>query len=172
MKNELSRLQTFKFFWRFKYPQNLKINGRKKLSTQEFIESDKLYHGFDLSDIDDDGLIGLNTIRFPDFSCNWGRFSFPKDIRYRVNGKMTDGCYSFTVVAARYKNIATPVHDPIDDKKNPNYSHVEVRELFDGEDIFFEPPKNRKARSATGKSQRLEYRFNLRNNLAIEIEAT
>lgn len=40
--------------------------------------------------------------------------------------------------------MATPVHDHREHDRYPNYSHVEVRELLDNEDIYFEPPKGRK----------------------------
>jgi len=112
----------------------------------------------------------LETIRFHDFSCNWDRFSNPEDIRFRQNGNKTDGCYSFTVLTSRYKSITTPVHDPIQNIEFPNYSHVEVRELFEGESILFEPPKNRKKKKSR-KSKRLKYRQNILNNLIIELES-
>jgi hypothetical protein len=155
---------------RFNYPPNLRINGRRKLANTAFQDDNKLYHAFDENDIDEGG-IRLETIRFPDFSCNWCKFSTPQDVRYRMNGKTTDGCYSFAVVASRYKNIATPVHDPLEDKKHPNYAHTEVRELLEGEDILFEPPKNRKGKSKKSKSNRLEYRQNLLNNITIELDS-
>jgi len=125
------------FFRKDRYPECLRINGRFKLPSSAFKETDKLYHAFDNEDLDEQVEIKLETIRFPDFSCNWNRFSKPEHIRYRKNGKKTDGCYSFTVQVSRYKSVATPVHDPINDRFFPNYAHVEVRELFDGEDIFF-----------------------------------
>ncbi|MCP4137356.1 MAG: hypothetical protein GY754_40690 [bacterium] len=151
------------------YPKELKISGRKKLKTSDFLNTDKLYHGFSKKDLDEDNKLDLNTIRFPDFSCNWDRFSKPDHIHYRENGNRNDGCYSFTVEISRYKKIATPVHDPI---KEPleNYSHAEIRQLKEDENILFEPPKNRKLKSKTLKSKRLEYRQNIINNLLIEIE--
>ena len=152
-----------------KFPEALKINKRKKLATCEFNNDDKLYHAFSIEDLSEDGIIEVNSIRFPDFSCNWGRFSKPVHVRFRKNGNMTDGCYSFTVLTSRYKGIATPVHDPIDDESFPNYSHVEVRELYEGEDILFEPPKNRKKKKSS-KGKRLEYRKYLLNNIEIELE--
>ncbi len=160
-----------KFFKQNKYPDCLRIKGRKKLPTSEFLDNENLYHSYATDDLDDLERIKLETIRFPDFSCNWSRFSNPEHVRYRENGKMTDGCYSFTVEISRYKKIATPVHDPIDDKKYPNYAHVEIRELLPNEDILFEPPKNRYSRAKTRKSLRLEYRQNLLNNIRIELES-
>ena len=154
----------------YKYPKHLYIKGRKKLPIKKLSANDKLFHGFDDYDINEVGQIKLESIRFPDFSCNWSLFSYPKDVRYRKNGNLTDGCYSFLVNTARYKKYATPVHDPIFDKKCPNYSHVEVRELRDGEDILTEPPKGRsKKKSKLAKSQRLEYRQNLLLNSIIEL---
>lgn len=83
---------------------------------------------------------------------------------------MTDGCYSLTVLVSRYKEIATPIHDPIHDREFPNYAHVEVRGLFEGEGIYFEPPKNRKkSKAASSKQRRLEYRQNIVNNLFVEL---
>lgn len=165
--NLLQRL--LKFLKKFKYPNHLKIQGRKKLPSQEFKDQEKLYHGFTKTDKDDFNLIRLETIRFPDFSCNWDRFSNPEDIHYRLNGKKTDGCYSFTVLTSRFKSFATPVHDPIEEPDFSNYSHVEVRELFEDESILIEPPKNRKKKKSR-KSKRLEYRQNMLNNLLIELE--
>lgn len=151
-----------------KYPKELLISGRKKLKTSDFKLTDSLFHGFTKKDLNDDDLLDLNTIRFPDFSCNWSRFSKPFHVRYRENGNKNDGCYSFTVDTSRYKNIATPVHDPIL-KPFENYSHVEVRLLKENEDIFSEPEKGRNMKSKTAKSKRLEYRQNIVNNLTIEI---
>jgi hypothetical protein len=113
-------------------------------------------------------MIRIETIRFPDFSCNWSRFSLPSDVRYRLNGRPTDGAYAFTVEIARYKSIATPVHDPLYSPME-NYSHVEVRELLDGESVFSEPPRCRKKKKS-GRARRLEYRQNLLNGLHVELE--
>ncbi|MDA2918057.1 hypothetical protein MYX76_00940 [Desulfobacterota bacterium AH_259_B03_O07] len=151
------------------YPNDLKIKNRKKLPTTEFMDNEKLFRAFDERDLDETDKIKLETVRFPDFSCDWSRFSKPGHIRYRINGSMTDGCYSFTVLTSRYKEIATPVHDPISDDKFPNYAHVEVRELSEGESIYFEPPKNRKRRTGSSKQRRLEYRQNMVNNLFIDL---
>ena len=151
------------------YPDELLIAGRIKLHTSIFRDNDKLYHGFDNSDLDDMGQIKLETIRFPDFSCNWDRFSKPFHVRYRRNGTITDGCYSFPVKTARYKKCANVVHDPIDDPEFPNYSHVEIRRLLEGEDIDFEPPKERKWKQKSTKALRLEYRQNILNNHEIEL---
>ncbi len=151
------------------YPSNLKINNRPKLSSSEFKNDDKLYHGYDEYDVDDFGKIKTDTIRFPDFSCNWARFSKPGDVRYRENANITDGCYSFTVQTSRYKKIANPVHDPISDKAKTNYSHVEVRQLLPDESFDFEPPRGRTLKSKRYKRERLEYRKNLQLNLIIEL---
>lgn len=159
------------FFTKNNYPKHLLINGRKKLSTTAFNDDEKLFLAFDKEDLDEDNKFKLESIRFPDFSCNWSRFSFPKDILFRENANHTDGCYSFTVSTSRYEKMATPVHDPVEHDKYPNYSHVEVRELLDNEDIDSEPPKGRKLRTKSAKSKRLEYRQNLLNSLYIEFEA-
>ena len=149
------------------YPQELYISGREKRHTANFHGEESLYRGFSQIDIDDAGQIKLESIRFPDFSCNWSRFSAPHHVRYRQNGDMTDGCYSFSVETARYKNLANVVHDPVDDIEYPNYAHVEVRRLMGGESVDFEPPKGRKWKNA--KSLKLEYRQNLLNNHRIEL---
>ncbi len=151
------------------YPSRLKINGRKKLSNDEIKDEEKLYHGFNKNDLDDNDNLSVATIGFPDFSCNWSKFSEPEDIRYRENGSKTDGCYSILVKISRYKSYATPVHDPLAQPLE-NYSHIEVRELYDGESVYFEPPKNRKKKKS-GKSRRLKYRQNILNNLNIILKA-
>lgn len=140
----------------------------KRYSPSDFLTDDKLYRGFNRSDlVPDTDTLEVNSIGFPDFSCNWNRFSEPTDIRKRENAELTDGCYSFNVEIARYKNMATPCHDPIED----NYAHVEVRQLKEDESIYFEPPKERKLKSNNWcKSKRLEYRKNIINNLSIELE--
>ncbi|KJU84489.1 hypothetical protein MBAV_003316 [Candidatus Magnetobacterium bavaricum] len=143
------------------YPDHLRINGRNICLPSEFNKSDKLYRSYDRYDLDDSGEIRETTIRFPDVSFNWSRFSEPGDIIYRKNGKPTDGCYSITVETSRFENIANPVHDPINDDDNPNYAHVEVRVLKDGEDFNFEPPKGRKLNS---KATKFKYRRNILNN--------
>ncbi|MBF0338204.1 MAG: hypothetical protein HQL05_10265 [Nitrospirae bacterium] len=148
------------------YPEYLRINGRKRCLPNEFNQSDKLYRSYELADLDDSGRISLETIKFPDVSFNWSKFSEPKDIIYRKNGRPTDGCYSITVETSRFENIATPVHDPIDDYDNPNYAHVEIRVLKDGEDFNFEPSKGRKLNS---KAKKLRYRQNIRKNHVKEI---
>jgi len=148
----------------------LKIQGRQKLQPQDFVLEDKLFVAFDRDDIDaDTGDLIPERIRFPDFSCNWSRFSEPGDVRVRPNGRDDDGCYSFTVAVARYKELATPVHDPISKKDYENYAHVEVRELRQGESIYSEPPRGRKSSSKGRKHLRAEYRQNIINNRTIEL---
>ena len=158
----------FRFFKQGRYPKNLLINGRIKLPSSAFQNDDKLFRAFDKDDLDEDENIKLETIRFPDISCNWSLFSIAEDIKHRKNGRKTDGCYSFSVLVSRYKKMTTPVHDPISDAVYPNYAHVEVRVLYDGEDVLFEPPKGRELKP---KSQKLAYRQNIRNFLQIECRA-
>lgn len=137
----------------------------------DFEPEDKLFHAFNHSDLDAENKINANAIRFPDFSCNWSRFSKPHSVRHRKNGNITDGCYSITTKISRYNGMATPCHDP--SKKENNYSHIEVRQLSKGEGVFFEPSKNRKLDKeyqGWSKSQRLEYRTYLVLNLVIEID--
>ena len=102
------------------YPKHLLINGRNRIAPADILLQDKLYRGFVIDDLTSDNKIYPNTIGFPDISCNWGRFSNPEDVRLRPNGKNTDGCYSFTVETSRYKNIATPVHDTINESEYEN----------------------------------------------------
>ena len=147
-------------------PDNLKIKDRFKRPVTDFNNEDKLYRGFNHYSLDqENNKIRIETIRFPDFSCNWSKFSTPQDVRYRKNSDINDGCYSFTVKTARYKGYANPVHDPIKEDIYENYAHVEVRELYEGEDFNSEPPKQRPKRR---KSLRHEYRQNMLNNLTIE----
>lgn len=154
---------------RFSDPRRLRIRGRSALPCSAFEAEEKLYHGFSVEDLDDLDNIKIETIRFPDFSCNWSRFSIAADVRLRENGQLTDGAYAFTIETARYKSFATPVHDPL---RRPveNYAHVEVRELIEGESVLEAPPKNRRKRKSA-KSRRLEYRQNLLNRLSIELPA-
>jgi hypothetical protein len=96
--------------------------------------------------------------------------SEPVDVRKRLNAKPTDGCISFLVKHVRFKEMATPCHDPLEN----NYSHSEVRQLLPEEDVFTEPPKNRKLKKSKdgwSRSQRLEYRQHLVFNKRIEIQA-
>lgn len=159
------------YFRKFKYPNHLYVSGRGKLPARSFRDDDSLYHAYYHGQLDENEKIKLDTIKFPDFSCNWGQFSKPEDLRFRENAQEREGCYSFTVATSRYKNCATPVHDPIqDNNKHPNYAHVEVRQLDEGEDILSEPPKQRK--KLWGRAKRAEYRQNLINCLKIEITAT
>lgn len=154
-----------------KLPKRLRINGREKLPISTFNEDDKLFRAYCKTDIDElTKKIKLETIRFPDLSCNWSRIAKALDIWYRENGKISDGCYSITVKDARYNNIATTVHDiliePIE-----NYSHIEIRQLKDGESVFSEPPKERKLDSKTCHKKRVEYRNYIQKKYHIEIYA-
>ena len=115
-------------------------------------------------------MLKVETIGFPNPSCNWSQFSEPEHVRYIKGGNKQAGCYSFTVSVARYKSIATPVHDPDDDALYPNYAHVEIRELQVGEGVLCEPPKERKKkRSKRKRAERQLYRMNLVFNIKTEI---
>jgi hypothetical protein len=127
--------------------------------------------GFDADDVDpESGNLIVERIRFPDFSCNWSRFSEASDIRVRPGGRADDGCYSFTVKTARYKELATTVHDPICKEGYENYAHVEIREVLPGESVYDEPPRGRRLSSKGRKKLRLEYRSNIVNLRTIELE--
>lgn len=148
-------------------PKHLMPNGRGV--DQSFKNSCKLYRGFEPSDLDPiTGLIRLETIRFPDLSCNWDRYSVPEDVRYRIEGAEGDGCYSVTTKDVRFDHIATPVHDPITDGPRYNYAHVEVRCLKNGEPFSFVPPRNRKLPGS--RTRKLAYRTNLANKAQIELQ--
>jgi len=132
-----------------------------------------LYRGYSLSDLDDNGNIDVASFESRDLSCNWDRFSVPSDIRHRPSGRQTDGCHSLSVDIARYKNLATPCHDPIRESEYENYAHVEIRWLNAGEAIEFMPPHGRNiGRSKTAKAQRLEWRTNAVRQVRFELQAT
>ncbi|HTN43852.1 MAG TPA: hypothetical protein VMN77_08665 [Nitrospiria bacterium] len=158
----------FRFLKQGSYPKTLLIKGRTKLSSSAFQDDDKLFRAFQKDDLDENENIRLETIKFPDISSNWSRFSVAKDVKFRKNGLKTDGCYSITVLVSRFKKIATPVHHPISDCVYPNYAHVEIRVLYEGEDVLFEPPRGRKIKP---KSKKLEYRQNLKDSLQIELRS-
>lgn len=143
---------------------------KEKYTPADFLAEEKLYRGFRKDDLDEMSKIQVNVISFPDFSCNWSRFSKPEDIRSRERALPTDGCFSFTVRTARYENMATTCHEPL---KN-NYSHSEVRQLSPIENVNTEPPRLRKLereREGWSKNKRYEYRWNLVNNLSVELDA-
>jgi len=142
-----------------------------KYNPSDFNVSDRLYRGFRKSDLDESGKILMNSIRFPDFSCNWERFSTPEDVKRRNNGLETDGCYAFTVEVSRYKDMATPCHDPNPPNDPNNYAHVEVRQLGNGESVF-EAPTQGRTKKLWSNSKRNEYRQNIVYNLERLIEPT
>ena len=80
-----------------------------------------------------------------------------------------DGCYAITVEIARFKMVATAVHDPLCDQKPNNYAHVEVRELYADESVTSTPPKSRKKRKSR-KVLRAEWRTNIVNRLERLVE--
>lgn len=142
-----------------------------KYKPSDFELDDRLFHAFKSADLDENNQIEVNVIRFPDFSCNWDKFSNAESVRHRTNGSATDGCFSIKVRHARFNNMATACHDPLKDENN--YSHVEIRQLSKEENVFFEAPKNRKLEKESqgwSKRQRLEYRQHLVFNLVRELE--
>jgi hypothetical protein len=149
-----------------RYPNRLKLRGRRKLPCAEFRQDDRLFRAATLADLDDQGRPVVERIRFPGFSCNWSRFSEPADVRLRHRGLATDGCYSFTVETSRFRSYATPVHDPLESPVE-NYAHVEVRQLMPGESVLAEPPPDQERKGA--RSEKLAYRQNLSNNATLEI---
>ncbi|GBU22140.1 hypothetical protein R80B4_02045 [Fibrobacteres bacterium R8-0-B4] len=142
-----------------------------KYNPSDFGLPDRLFRGFRKNDLDNEsGEILANSIRFPDFSCNWERFSAPEDVKRRNNGLETDGCYAFTVEVSRYKDMATPCHDPNPENDPGNYAHVEVRQVRPGESVFEAPPHGRPKFGS--KSMRMEYRQHIVYNLECLIEPT
>ena len=158
-------------YFRKSFPENLRISGRGKLTSDNFLSGDKLFRSFKKTDLDSEKHLKPETIKFPDVSCNWSKFSKPCDIWFRDKGSAKDGCYSFSVEDSRFNKTATPVHDPIfenDPIYIENYSHTELRVLPEGKDFLFEPDKGRKINS---KSKKLEYRMHIREVCKIEIKA-
>lgn len=149
-------------------PEHLIPNGR--ITDNSFQKECKLYRGFEPKDISHiNGQILTHTIRFPDFSCNWNKFSSPEDVKYRAQNCENDGCYSVNTDTAQFDNRATPVHDPLNEAPWYNYAHVEIRALRDGENAGeIIPPKKRKLQ----KSIKLAYRDNFSFNALIELEPT
>ena len=118
-----------------------------KFSPSDYLAGERLYRGFSKADLcEETGTIQLNAIKFPDFSCNWGRFSKPKSVRYRKKGKNFEGCFSFTVENACFQCMATPCHDPL----LKNYSHTEIRQLMQNEPIILNRLKTGKLRIRIG----------------------
>lgn len=145
-------------------PQHLFRNGRE--TVQSFELSDLLYRGFSLDEYDAAAdSLRVECVWSPDFSCDWSRYSEPTDIKFRKNGKDTDGCYAFSVEIAHYEKLAKAVHDPIDDAEYPNFAHVEVRATRTTDDESTIPPKGRKISSTAKK---LAYRQNIVNKLEIQ----
>ena len=153
------------------WQERLSCRGRSALPQAEFCSTDLLFRGFTEDELDDRGELGPERIRLPDLSCNWDRFSLPEDVRRRLETSRGDGCYAVKVEVIRYRNFATPVHDPICGTELETYAHVEVRELRDSETIEDTPPRERKPRkSKTAKLVRTEWRRHIVNNLSRLIE--
>lgn len=151
----------------------LAIRGRPTLNNGAFNPADRLYRGYCLDDFDDNGNIDVASFESRDLSCNWDRFSIPSDVRHRLRGRETDGCYSITVEVARYKSLTTPCHHPIQQPDYENYAHVEIRWLEPGESVEFTPPHGRQtSRGKAAKAQRLEWRQNAVLRLQIELGAS
>lgn len=150
--------------------ERLDCRGRVELNASEFAAEDLLYRGFRKDDLDDEGKIDVNTLRMPDLSCNWSRFSIAEDARKRMPGCEHDGCYAIAVSDVRYKEFATPAHDPLCGTEPENYSHVEIREVLEGESLLSSPPKGRKPSGKQRKVLRLEWRTHLVNQLQWQFE--
>jgi len=152
---------------------DLSCCGRQPLACSDFLDDDKLYRGFSADEFVG-GVLTVAAMPFPDMSCNWSRFACPYDVRLRLKRgqPVNDGCFSFTISDARYSNYAVVIHDPIcceqasQNHVGENYSHCEIRELRNGEDERFVPPRKRDIK---GKTRRLAWRVNLNKRLAIEL---
>ena len=154
-----------------KIPEHLKINGRPICPNSDYSDGDLLYRSFKKTDLDDNNHLKLETIRFPDMSCNWDRFSIPEDVWYREKGSVKDGCYAFSVKDSRFENIASPVHDPIypsTASQIENYSHTEVRVLKQGQSFLSQIPKGQKLSSNVNK---VKYRQHIQEVCKIMIKA-
>lgn len=147
----------------------MECGNRPKLSVDEIAEG-VFYRGFTSDDIDEDGRIKTETLRFPDISCNSGLFSEPQDVRLRANGRETDGCFAFSIDEVRFEAIANAVHDPVcNSERDPdNYSHCELRRLKDGETFADEPAKHNRLKS---KEKKLAWRSNMGRRLTIVLQA-
>lgn len=141
------------------------------MARSEFLDSDRLYVSFPLAQLDDQGNVSTEKLQMPDCSCNWSRFSKLKDVLYRENGRLTDGCFSFSVADVKFDGYAVVVHDPVCGKIPENYSHCELR-LDPGElKPNDEPPHGqKKAKSKTAKGLRNAWRRNLALKVKIELE--
>lgn len=149
--------------------ERLACRGRPKFVPADFSSDERLYRGFKIDELDEAGVVDANTLRLPDLSCNWSRFSEPEDIRHRMAGCEKDGCYSLSVENARYDEFATACHSPICGEMIENYSHVELREIYDDETIHTEPPQGReKRKNRTAKAMRLAWRTHIVNNITVE----
>ncbi len=145
-------------------PERLCIKGRSV--DQLFKGADLLHREFEQCDFNpQEQTISLSAISFPDFSCNWSKYSEPKDVHYRANGSFDNGCCSFLVNTVRHESKATPVHDPLEGT-HENYAHVEVRALLEVEGIDIIPAKGRKLKGSKAVKQR--YRQYLVNNAIIQ----
>ena len=156
-----------------RFPSRLCVANRPTLLPKDFSISDRLYIAFRREKTNTANRLvppwrnipSLQTIRFPDSSCNWSRFSRPSDVWFRENGASGDGCFAIRVEHARFESKATVAHDPLQSPVE-NYSHSEIRELQEGESIYAVPPKNRKVMNRT---ERQKYRAHLREHMDILI---
>lgn len=145
--------------------ERLECRGRFALGPMAFADEERLFRGFGADELDEFGQIDVNTLRMPDLSCNWERFSIAEDVKHRLPNREKDGCYAVRVLDIRYKGFAAPAHDPICGGERENYANVEVRELVEGESFEIAPPKNRKPSGKQRKLLRLEWRTHLVNSL-------
>jgi hypothetical protein len=148
---------------------------RHRFVPSDFHPLERLYRRFRIIDQPDPmSELRANSFSFPNISCNWSRFSKPKDVRKIPDSLPTDGCYSFTIEQARYEGMVNACHDPFPITNKRNYAHTELRQLKPGEGIAFEPPGDRakleKAKDGWSNAKKLAYRQYISLNLKREIE--
>ncbi len=137
--------------------QRLACSGRTALKRSEFLNEDQLLLSFRQQQLDSEGVFKPELFQLPDISCNWRRFSEPIDVRFRENGRQTDGCAAIFVRDVCLDDFAVAVHDPLCNRQIENYSHCEIRLNPGGLGVDEEPPQKlgkgqRAKRNAWGKN--------------------
>lgn len=146
------------------------LRGKSKYTSNEIQDDDLLFRDFRKRDLMD-GVIEPASLGMPDMSCNWSRFSKPKDIRFRENADPNSGVLAIKAADARHMNFATPCHDPIcESLTTSNYSHIEIRENEPNQ--AGEPAKRFKKGGKVAKKNRLAWRTHIILNATILVKPT
>lgn len=159
------------------WKQRLAFNGRAKLACTAFSETDRLFRGFRKAELDPHtGQLDIDSLsaslKLPDLSCNWDRYSHPEDVRFRKPGCEREGCYSFTVAAVRFESYANAIHDPTTVEGTENYAHVEIRPLRELDTFEVEIPHGQTLKdNKSAKKIRQRWRTNIANNHRVECDA-